>query len=114
MKKKILSLTLLLGVTLAVTDIRANEAADEGIAEQPGKWEKAGKEVSEATHAVGDATVDSSKKAWKATKEGSAEAWDATKEKSKEWWEQGKAKVHDASAPEPSAEEIEPEAAEKE
>lgn len=114
MKKKILSLTLLLGVTLGVTDIRANEAADEAIAEQPGKWEKAGKELSEAAHAVGDATADSSKKAWEATKEGSAEAWDSTKEKSKELWEQGKAKVHDSTAPEPSAAEIQPEAAEKE
>ena len=94
------------------------------VAEDAAGWEKAGSEVNEAAHAVGDATVDSSKKAWKATregsveawdatkegtkkamdatKEGSAEAWEATKEKSKSTWEAGKKKVHDATAPAPA------------
>lgn len=107
--KKIVAMLFLLGM-VGATSALAVENATEKSAEEPSKWSKAGEEIGEAVHAVGDATADSSKKAWKATKEGSAEAWDATKEesveawdktksKSKEMWEKGKANVHDATAP---------------
>ncbi len=96
--------------------------AEEVVEEETGKWSKAGEDIKEAAHSVGDATADSSQKAWKSgkegsaeawdatkegsakawdkTKEGSAEAWDATKEKSKSAWEKGKEKIHEATAPE--------------
>lgn len=107
--KKIVAMLLLLGM-IGATSTLASEDATEGVTEELSKWSKAGEEIGEAAHAVGDATADSSKKAWKATKEGSVEAWDATKEgsaeawdktksKSKEMWEKGKANVHDATAP---------------
>lgn len=98
MKRKILALTLLLGLSCGVADIQAEEVVNP---EEPGKWEKAGHEIEDAAHAVGDATADSSKKVWETTKEGSVEAWDSTKKKSKELWEEGKAKLHDVTAPEP-------------
>ncbi len=98
MKRKILALTLLLGLSCSVANIQAEEAI---VPEEPGKWEKAGHEIGDAAHAVGDATADSSKRAWDTTKEESVEAWDSTKKKSKELWEDGKAKLHDATAPEP-------------
>lgn len=118
--KKIIAMVLFLGM-VGATSVWASETVAEGTAAEPSKWSKAGGEIGEAAHAVGDATTDTSKKAWKATKEGSEEAWDATKEgsqeaweatkegsteawdttksKSKELWEKGKAKVHDATAP---------------
>ena len=117
MKKMLLGI-LFLGLSCTVT----TAYGDEPVLAEPGKWKKAVNEISEAAHAVGDATVDSSKKAWDATKEGSEKAWDATKEESleawdatkegseKAWdatkeksqsaWEKGKAKLHDATTPE--------------
>ncbi|HID69958.1 MAG TPA: hypothetical protein EYP35_05725 [Desulfobacterales bacterium] len=108
--KKFLAISLFLGILCSITSVSAEGV----VAEEPGKWKKAGEEISGAAHAVGDATVDSSKKAWKASKEGStkaldagkegttkaldaakegsAEAWDATKKGSKEAWEAAKEK----------------------
>ena len=116
---RVVIMLLFLGLLSGVSSVSAEEA----VPEEPGKWEKAGKEISEAADAVGDATVDSSKKAWKATKEGSAQAyeatkegavdayeatkegsakaWKATKEKSHELMEEGRQKVHEATAPKP-------------
>lgn len=110
--KKIVAMLVLVGM-IGATSALASENATATEAE-PSKWSRAGEEIGEAAHAVGDASADSSKKAWKATKDGSAEAWDATKEgsaeawdntksKSKEMWEKGKAKVHDATAPDAQA-----------
>jgi len=121
--KKMIAMVLFLGM-ISAGSVWASETAAEGTAAEPSKWSKAGGEISEAAGAVGEATTDTSKKAWKATKEGSTEAWDKTKEgskeaweatkegstkawdktksKSKELWEKGKAKVHDASAPDAS------------
>lgn len=48
--------------------------------EEPGKLETAGKEISEAAKAVGNATGG----VWQKTKEKTAETWDKTKEKSSE------------------------------
>lgn len=107
--KKTIAMVLFLGMVGAAS-AWASEAVVEGTTAEPSKWSKAGGEIGEAAHAVGDATADTSQKAWKATKEGSEEAWDATKEgsteawdktksKSKELWEKGKSKVHDATAP---------------
>ncbi|MBU1453497.1 MAG: hypothetical protein KKD01_02125 [Proteobacteria bacterium] len=98
MKKKILALTMLLGLTCAVAAIQAEE--EKILPEEPGKWEKAGQEIEDAAHAVGDATTDSSKKVWNTTKDESVGAWDTTKKKSKELWEEGKAKLHEVTAPE--------------
>ena len=117
MKKMVVGL-LFLGLSCTVTAAYGNDPAPA----EPSKWKKASGEISEAAHAVGDATADSSKKAWDATKEGSeqawdatkegsakawdatkegsAKAWDATKEKSQDAWEKGKTKLHDATAPE--------------
>lgn len=116
--KKMIVVVLFLGV-IGATSSWASETVAEGTPAEPSKWSKAGGEIGEAAHAVGDATADSSKKAWQATKEGSEDTWDATKEgskeaweatkegsteawdktksKSKELWEKGKAKVHDAT-----------------
>lgn len=107
--KKMIAMVLFFGM-VGATSACASEAVAEGTAAEPSKWSKAGGEIGEAAHAVGDATADTSKKAWDATKEGSEEAWDATKEgsteawdttksKSKELWEKGKAQLHDATAP---------------
>lgn len=108
--KKFLAISLFLGILCNIASVSA-----EGVTtEEPGKWKKAGEEISGAAHAVSDATVDSSKKVWQATKEGStkaidvskekttkaldaakegsAEAWDATKKGSKEAWEAAKEK----------------------
>jgi hypothetical protein len=85
--------------------------ADKNAVAEDGKWDAVVGEISEAVHAVGEATVDTSKKVWKVTKEGTTEAWEATeeesvkvwgaaKEKSKAIWEKGKFKLHDATAPE--------------
>jgi hypothetical protein len=113
--KKIVVMVLFAGIICGVSNAYADEAAGEGaVVAEDGKWDKAGGEISEAAHAIGDATVDTSKKAWDATREGSTEAWDATKEGSaKAWdvtkektrsaWEKGKAQLHDATAPEPAA-----------
>lgn len=113
---KITIMTLVLGLLYGVTVVSAQETVvqDPVPAEEPGKWKKAGEEIAEAADAVGDATVDSSKKAWKTTKDGSVKAWDATKkgsaealdatkEKSHELWEEGKEKFHEVTAPEPVA-----------
>ena len=72
---------------IGATSAWASETVAEGTTVEPSKWSKAGGEIGEAAHAVGDATADTSQKAWKATKEGSEEAWDATKEGSQEAWE---------------------------
>ena len=123
--KKVLAMVLFAGIVFGVSTAYGDETAVEGTAvAEDGQWATAGSEMSEAAHAVGDATADSSRKAWNATKEGSveawdatkkgsakawestkkgsAEAWDATKEKSNTVWEEGKAKVHEATAPEPA------------
>ena len=84
---KIITMVLFLGLLCGVTGVSAQEAVQDSAPEEPGKWEKAGAEIGEAANAVGDATVDTSKKAWKATKDGSGKAWDATKEGSAEAWE---------------------------
>lgn len=55
-------------------------AEEPGAAEEPDKWETAGKEISEAAKAVGSASGE----AWQKTKEKTAETWDKTKEKSAE------------------------------
>jgi len=124
--KKILAIGLFFGMMSSLSVVYASEEAvveAPAAANEAGGWTKAGDEIGEAAHAVGDATADSSKKAWNATKEGSAEAWDATKKGSKEawdatkdgsaeaWdatkessksaWSKGKAKIHDATAPAP-------------
>ncbi|RUM42950.1 MAG: hypothetical protein DSY80_06385 [Desulfocapsa sp.] len=121
--KKMIAVVLFLGMVGAAS-VWASEPVAEGTASEPSKWSKAGGEISEAAGAVGEATVDTSKKAWKTTKEGSTEAWEATKEgskeaweatkegsaealdktksKTKELWEKGKAKLHDATAPDSS------------
>lgn len=102
MKKMLFVFAMLFCVTIA-------QAEDVDVAE-PGKWGKAGAEIKEAAHSVGDATVDSSQKAWEATKEGTTKvldatkegsvgAWDKTKENSKKVWEKGKEKIHDVTAP---------------
>jgi hypothetical protein len=102
-------------------------------AEEPGKWKTAGKEISEAAEAVGNASGE----AWRKTKEKTAETWDKTKEKSaevaektvevseevavetaeeskgfwqktkettKSWLEKARAKIHQLTAPEPEPE----------
>jgi hypothetical protein len=107
--KKTLALVAILGICTTTGLATASETTT-ATTQEPSKWSKAGSEIKEAAHAVGDATADSSRetwdntkegsaKAWNATKEGSAKAWDTTKDKSHELWEQGKKKVHDASAP---------------
>jgi hypothetical protein len=122
--KRILAMALFFGIMSTFSAISAQEVVAEApeVTEASG-WKKAGGEISEAAHAVGDATADTSKKAWKATKDGSAEvwgatkkgsreawgatkegsakAWKSTKEKSKNTWQKGKKKFHDATAPDP-------------
>lgn len=118
--KKMIATVLFLGM-LGATSTWASGTVAEGTTTEPSKWSKAGGEINEAADAVGEATVDTSQKAWKATKDGSIEVWDKTKHgtreaweatkegsagawvktkgKSKEIWEKGKAKVHDVTAP---------------
>ena len=92
--------------------------------EKEADWSKAGKEVREAGHAVGEAaentwkktkdksvevlekTKDTSAEVWDKTKKTTAEVWDKTKEtsaevveKTGELYKKVKAKVHSATAP---------------
>ncbi len=59
-------------------------------AEEDSVWTKAGREVKEASSAVGEATKESAKEAWKTTREGSAELYDKTKEFGSDAWEKTK------------------------
>lgn len=100
--------------------------------EEPGhgKWERAGKEVKEASEAVLDATRDTSRKVWEKTRDESGElyekaaeqsdelldktgetwewikiesfeAWQKAKEESGELYQKTRKKIHEATAPEP-------------
>lgn len=71
--------------------------------EEPGRWEKAGKEIKEAGSAVLDATKETGKEAWDTTKEGTKKAWQVTKEESAELYEKGRAKIHEMTAPDQPA-----------
>lgn len=71
--------------------------------EEPGRWEKAGKEIKEAGSAVLDATKETGKEAWDTTKEGTKKAWKVTKEESAELYEKGRAKIHEMTAPDQPA-----------
>ncbi len=128
--KKIVVFALFFGMMSTFSIVSAEKIAVEAegpVAEKAVEgtvgWKKAGNEIGKAAQSVGDATVDTSKKAWKATRDSSAEvwdktkdgskkawdktkeestrAWDTTKEKSKKLWEKGKQKIHDATAPVP-------------
>ena len=81
--RKIFEMSLFLSAMSLASGAYAQQSASGEVSE----WGKVEKEMSEAAHALSDATVDTSKKAWKATKEGSSEAWDATKEGSVEAWD---------------------------
>ncbi|HIP82978.1 MAG TPA: hypothetical protein EYH19_05310 [Desulfocapsa sulfexigens] len=124
--KKILAIALFLWMISAYSSVSAQEpaAVEPPVVERETGWKKAGDEIIEAAHAVGDATADYSRKVWQSTKEGSVEVWDATKDGSQEawnatkksiqeaWkatrdgsqeaWEKSKAKIHDVTAPEPA------------
>lgn len=75
------------------SQVNATEVASSvtPVVEEPGKWDKAGKEVSEAAKAIGEAsgeswdkTKDATEKSYEDMKEKSAETWSKTKEKSGE------------------------------
>ena len=106
MKRNIFTTLFFAGIITVFVTVCVN--ADDNT--QPNKWKNAETEISEASESVTDATVDSSKKAWKGSKKTSGEAWnktkdvssdtwDKTKHATKEDWEKAKTKVHDASAP---------------
>ncbi len=118
-----------------------NVESDIASEAEPSQWDTAGREMKEASHAVGEATKESwqdtrdasatardttkresgkawdktmevSNEAWQDTRDASATAWDATKRESgKAWdktmevsddaWEKGKARLHEATAPDP-------------
>ncbi len=98
MKKQSFYNIILIPITVAFL---AGSVISVGADEEPGKWDKAGKEIKEASDAVVEATKDTSKQAWDTTKEesqelyektreGTKEAWDKTKETSEETWEKVK------------------------
>lgn len=88
--KKIVVFVLFFGMMSTFSIVSAEKIAVEAeglIAEKAVEgtvgWKKAGNEIGKAAQSVGDATVDTSKKAWKATRDSSAEVWDKTKDGSK-------------------------------
>ena len=80
-------------------------------AEEVSKWDKAGEKMKEASHAVGEATeestrkaVDEAHKAWEEAKRKYLEAVDAAKKKYDEEIEKARAQIHEATAPEDDVE----------
>lgn len=100
MKKTYNRIILVILLFLACLGITTMGMAAE---EEPGRWEKAGKEIKEAGSALAEATKESSKEAWDTTKEGTKKAWEATKEESAELYEKGRAKIHEMTAPDQPA-----------
>lgn len=93
-KEKFIVTTLIIlfcvfiGIQVNATEVASSVTP---VVEEPGKWDKAGKEVSEAAKAIGEAsgeswekTKDATEKSYEDMKEKSAEAWSKTKEKSGE------------------------------
>ncbi len=75
------------------------------------KWDSAGKKVKEASHAVADATVESTEKAvkdahqaWEDAKIAAQESIDTAKKKYDQELEKARAKVHAATAPKDATE----------
>lgn len=82
---------LLFFMTIGVQANATELASSVTPVEELGKWDKAGKEVSEAAKAIGEAsgeswdkTKDATEKSYEKMKEKSAETWSKTKEKSGE------------------------------
>ena len=80
-------------------------------AEEVSKWDRAGEKMKEASHAVGEATeestrkaVDEAHKAWEEAKRKYLEAVDAAKKKYDEEVEKARAQIHEATAPKDDAE----------
>lgn len=91
--------------------------------QQESRWNEAGKDVKEAAGSVTEATKETAGTAWDTLKTESAETWEktkagsrelidtvettskktwqATKEGSRDLWQKGKAKIHEATAPDP-------------
>lgn len=76
-----------------------------------GKWDTAGEEIKEASHAVGEATEESAQRAmeearkvWEEAKLKSKETLDAAKKKYDEEMEKAKAMIHEATVPKTDAE----------
>ncbi len=79
---------LFIGIQANATEVASSVTP---VIEEQGKWDKAGKEVSEAAKAIGEAsgeswdkTKDATEKSYEDMKEKSAETWSKTKEKSGE------------------------------
>lgn len=81
----VLLFVMTIGVQVNATEVASSETP---VAEEPGKWDKAGKEISEAAKAIGEAsgeiwdkTKDATGKSYEKMKEKSAETWSKTKDK---------------------------------
>lgn len=115
-----------LAINATASEQTAPPTGEEAERQQEGNaWDEAGKEVREAAGSVADATKETAGTAWETlrtesadlwqqTKTGSRElfdtvgekskeAWQVTREGSREIWEKGKARIHQATAPEPPA-----------
>lgn len=89
-------------------------------AEEVSKWDRAGEKMKEASHAVGEATeestrkaVDEAHKAWEEAKRKYLETVDAAKKKYDEEVEKARAQIHEATAPKDDAESDQQNASEK-
>jgi hypothetical protein len=79
---------LFIGIQVNATEVASSVKS---VVEEPGKWDKAGKEVAEAAKAIGEAsgeswdkTKDTTEKSYEDMKKKSAATWSKTKEKSGE------------------------------
>ena len=73
-------------VFVALTE--AGASGNESSADESSKWDTAGKELSEAAKAVGEA----SKETWQDVKESGSETWEKTKKAANEDWQEAKQK----------------------
>ncbi len=88
-KKEKLGVTTVVLLFLMFIAVQVNGATSAtSTVEETGTWDKAGKEVSEATKAIGEASGES----WDKTKDATGKSYDEMKQKSAEAWEKTKEK----------------------
>lgn len=74
---------MFIGIQVHATEVASSVTT---VAEETGKWDKAGKEVSEAAKAIGEASSES----WDKTKDATGESYEQMKKKSAEAWSKTK------------------------